>query len=251
MLCNCDSRNYIIKIWRYIRLLKQNKFLKKCNYSLFTISKLSANNLPKLKENLMLKNPIDFYSESIKYDVSKGVVFAYIGRVSKEKGVDIFCQAISRTNYIGYVFGDGPELLNLRRQYNGFNNIKFFGWVDKKQLYDYLKYMKCLVFPSIWYEGAPLTIPEIQSAGIPVICSDACSGVDYIIDGKNGFIFKSSNIDDLLDKMVIIANQSVNETNISRINIRNLALSNNSNVDQYINYLIDNLNKGEVSKNDN
>lgn len=199
----------------------------------------------------MLKNPIDFYSEPVEYDVSKGVVFAYIGRISKEKGVDIFCKAISQTNYIGYVFGDGPELLNLKKQYKEFNNIIFFGWVDKKKVYDYLKYIKCLVFPSIWYEGAPLTIPEIQSAGIPVICSDACSGIDYIIDGENGFIFKSSNIDDLLDKMVIIGNQSVNETKISRINIRNLALKNNSNIDQYITCLIDNLNKGEVSKNDN
>ena len=238
LLCNCDSRNYLIKVWRYMRQIIQNRLLKKCDYSLFTISDFSSKFLPKLKDNKTLKNPIDFYDVPIKYDNSKGFILAYIGRISKEKGVNIFCDALIKTNYTGYIFGDGPELVSLKKKYESYKNIIFFGWMKKEELISYLKYVKALVFPSIWYEGAPLTIPEIQSACIPVICSNACAGIENIKIGVSGYVFESNSKEDLIDKINKINTLNFEQYQSMRNKTREYALMNNSTLDDYINNLL-------------
>ena len=43
-----------------------------------------------------------------------------------------------------------------------------------------MKKSKALVFPSLLYEGAPLTIFEAQSLGLPVIVSKYSNGKDFV-----------------------------------------------------------------------
>jgi glycosyltransferase involved in cell wall biosynthesis len=50
-----------------------------------------------------------------------------------------------------------------------------------------------LVFPSVWYEGQPLTVYEALALGTPVIVSDACAGREAVVDGDNGFWFRSGD----------------------------------------------------------
>ena len=64
-----------------------------------------------------------------------------------------------------------------------------------------MKNAKCLIFPSLWYEGAPLTILEAMSIGLPSIISNTNSGIEIIEDSKNGMIFKSNDVEDLCKKI--------------------------------------------------
>ncbi len=45
---------------------------------------------------------------------------------------------------------------------------------------------------------------EAMSSGLPVICSDTCGARWYIEEGKNGYIFKSNNLNDFIDKISLI-----------------------------------------------
>jgi glycosyltransferase involved in cell wall biosynthesis len=44
-------------------------------------------------------------------------------------------------------------------------------------------------------------VQEAQSLGLPVICSDVCAAAESIIDGHNGFLFKSGDHEDLAKKL--------------------------------------------------
>lgn len=202
--CNCDSRNYGFKIFRVIRQFVQNKIVKvnKKLENVITISKLIEDVLKSnFNENINIRrinNPIDFAKEKEKINILKNDYYVYVGRVSKEKGVKIFCEAISNLKIKGVVVGAGDELESLKINYP---NIKFVGWKMPNEVREYMKNAKCLIFPSLWYEGAPLTILEAMSIGLPSIISNTNSGIEIIEDSKNGMIFKSNDVEDLCKKI--------------------------------------------------
>ena len=76
-----------------------------------------------------------------------------------------------------------------------------------------MKKAKALVFPSIWYEGAPLTILEAQMIGLPVLVSDCCAGIEFIADKE--LIFKNKSVEDLKKKIINIEKKGKDE-NISK-----------------------------------
>lgn len=201
--CNCDSRNYGFKIYRLVRQFVQNKIVKlpeKLEYAI-GISDLSINVLkPTLNSNIKFKkiyNPIEFDENEEKVEASKNEYFLFVGRISKEKGVDIFCKAITELGLKGIAVGDGSEKKRLEKEYP---NIEFTGWKSKDEVKEYMKGARALIFPSLWYEGAPLTPLEAMSFGVPCLISDCCAGREYIEDKKNGYIFK--DIKELKEKVL-------------------------------------------------
>ena len=63
---------------------------------------------------------------------------------------------------------------------------------------------RALVFPSLWYEGQPLTVLEAKGLGVPVIVSDACAGREEVEDGVTGLWFKSQDVGDLTRALEIM-----------------------------------------------
>lgn len=56
----------------------------------------------------------------------------------------------------------------------------------------------CTCFPSVWYEGAPLTIPEVMGGYcLPCIVSDCSAGKDYIQHEYNGLIYSGKKVNAL------------------------------------------------------
>lgn len=200
--CNCDSRNYLFKLYRIIRQFVQNKIVKLNDRitDVISISEFSKKILKKtLNENVNIHrvyNPIDLDKNPKQVDYNKNDYFLYVGRVSKEKGVDIFCEGITRTNKKGIVVGDGSELQTLKEKYN---NIEFVGWKNSEDVKRYMQGAKALIIPSRWYEGAPLTPLEAMQYGIPIITSNCNATVDYI-NKDNGEIFsiEKNNLKDIL-----------------------------------------------------
>ena len=203
--CNCDSRNYAFKLYRIIRQFVQNKIVRLNDKLTDVISisefseKILKNTLNKNTKIYRVYNPIDLDKNPTKVDYRKNNYYLYVGRISKEKGVNFFCEAISSLNLKGIVVGDGEEKEKLMKLYP---NITFTGWQDSKKVKEYMRGAKALIFPSLWYEGAPLTPLEAMQYGIPVISSGCNAAKDYIIEGKNGFIYY--NYEDLIRKLQVI-----------------------------------------------
>lgn len=200
--CNCDSRNYAFKLFRILRQIRQNKNtnrLQNIDYVIsisdFSISKIQHyfNNNTFIRK---IYNPIPIKKENI-INIKNNKNYIYVGRVTKEKGVDIFCEAIEKLNLKGIVIGDGEERKSLEKRYK---KIKFVGWQNSSDVKKYMKDAKCLIFPSKWYEGAPLTILEALSLGLPCIVSNKCAGTDFVTDEENGLIFDGT-ANDLVNKI--------------------------------------------------
>lgn len=192
--CNCDSRNYAFKLYRVIRQFIQNKIVK-LNKKLTDVISISDFSEKILKETLSsntkiyrVYNPIDLDPDRRIVDYKKNEYYLYVGRVSKEKGVDIFCKAITELDLHGIVVGDGDEKEKLQ---NTYPKIEFVGWKNSTEVKEYMKKAKALIFPSKWYEGAPLTPLESMQYGIPCFSSNCNAASDYIEENVNGFTFEN------------------------------------------------------------
>lgn len=96
---------------------------------------------------------------------------AYVGRLSFEKGPDVFAQITQQLsqrflNTPICMYGDGPMQNELKRKYS---HIHYYGHVNMK---DYWQYIRVLVISSR-HEGLPLVALEAMVRGIPVVTSDA------------------------------------------------------------------------------
>ncbi len=207
--CNCDSRNYMFKIYRIIRQFVQNKVVKlnKELENIITISNLSESVLKdNFKSNVKIfrvYNPIDYDDNIGKVDYKKNEFYLYVGRISPEKGADIFCEAMKKTNKRGIVVGDGPDKIKLEKKYP---TVEFVGWKNSTEVKKYMKMARYLVFTSKLYEGAPLTTMEALLIGLPCIVWKKCAAEEQILEGKNGFLYDT--LDDLVD---IISNKEIDE----------------------------------------
>lgn len=128
-------------------------------------------------------------------------------RFNYDKGLDIFIKAAAGINEtIGrksefYIAGEGEleqSLIMLNNQLNA--GVKFLGSV--KNMYDVLREDHILVCPTrSSSEGFPAVITEAGACNCLVISSDF-SGVENVIeDKKNGFIFRSESVSELISKL--------------------------------------------------
>lgn len=202
--CNCDSRSYIQKIWRYSRQVIQNYWLYR-NTKLWILPISYTTQIlneklfyGKVKGRFLLNNPVEL-NKCQPVEIKQEKAYLYVGRISLEKGVDLFCTAITSLHKKAIVIGDGYLKAELEEKYP---NIQFVGWLTGYQKEQYVRKGKALVFPSLWYEGAPLTIQEMKSYGIPCIVPDRCAASEQIEDGKTGYIFKTGDLESLKEAIM-------------------------------------------------
>lgn len=195
---NCDSRNVIIKWYRMLRQVIQEINVSKCDISYICISDFSyrlLKNYIKGRRVFRLSDPLSLPSQRQAVQAAGNNYYLYIGRLSVEKGIQLFCEAVTQMRLKAIVIGDGPISLEIQERYS--SDIQFLGWLRHCEIKKYILQSRMLVFPSLLGETLGLTPLECQIYGVPAIVPDLCSASDYIVDGVNGLIFESGNIDSL------------------------------------------------------
>ena len=205
-LTHCDKRTYVQKLWRYFRFLAEEHV---CNVSesidhFITISEFSKNLIIEMgipqKKISVIRNVTNF-PVSAPADPAGNRDFLYLGRLSPEKGVFLFAEAVTRAGVPGVIIGSGELEEELKQRYPW---IRFTGWLNKASVIKMIKQARCLVFPSLWYETSGRSHLEAFSLGIPVIMAKKTTSSMDISDGENGFLFKNNDIDDLVEKIQIM-----------------------------------------------
>lgn len=181
----------------------QNKIIKKIKANAIYVSDFSKDilkNSPiKNWNSTVINNPSGYEKEERNLEKKDNLV--YVGRLSKEKGVELFCESVTKLNKNGIIIGDGQLKKELEQKYK---NLKFVGWKSKEEIKNILKESKALVFTSLWYESMGMTAIEALSLGVPVIVGDKTATASYITDNINGLKYENGNVEDLCEKLKIL-----------------------------------------------
>lgn len=196
--CNCDKRNYFHKIYRNIRQIKQNQILKRTKPSVIYITAFSKEKLNignKLAGNSYTLTNFVELSPQPRVRVENNDLYLFIGRISAEKGIDVFCKAIERAGVDGVVIGEGP----LKDKYKElYPEITFVGWKSNAEMQLYLKKARALIIASKWYETMGLTVIEMQQYGIPCVVPSECAASEYVRNEVDGLLYEIGSIDSLI-----------------------------------------------------
>ncbi len=200
---NCDSRSYSRKLWRSTRnlLMERVAHLPDCFSDIVAISQFQldaiGHHLPQGARIHLISNPIGVAPLGPKRKGARGPL-TFVGRISPEKGPFLFAEAARRAGVEALFVGDGPLRAELARRYP---EVRITGWQGPEDVQRALRDAGALVFPSIWYEGQPLTVLEAKALGTPIIVSDGCAGRDCVEDGVTGFWFRRNDVDDLAEAL--------------------------------------------------
>jgi glycosyltransferase involved in cell wall biosynthesis len=129
--------------------------------------------------------------------------FLFVGRLSPEKGIPVLLAASGTLNQNSSIriAGNGPLQTEVDNAQQHALNLKFLGRIPSAEVFQEMNSVAALVFPSVWYEGFPVTIVEAFSQATPVIASRLGSMAEIIADGVTGLLFEPGDGADLADKM--------------------------------------------------
>ncbi len=197
--------NYIVK--------KTDKFSA---ISSLNLSQINNSLNPKLKQEnkgKVIPLPIDdfFYKQrTLHSQTDKENRFLSIGRLIEVKGIDLLIDSLDilskegLKNFHLQILGDGVDKKFLEdkvKKLNLENTISFEGWKNNNEKLKSYNENDVIFITSrqskTIMEGGPLTLIEAMSQRKICICSDSVGYSEHIIDGKNGILFKSGDVESL------------------------------------------------------
>jgi glycosyltransferase involved in cell wall biosynthesis len=208
---NCDSRSYPHKLWRCARHAAMSRVarLPEIFSDFIVISDLQRaiieERLPKRARLHRLANPVEAEDLGPKPRPAAGDIL-FVGRIAREKGPLLLAEAARRARVAPVYVGDGPARGELAEAYP---EARVQGWKAPDEARAIMRAARALVFPSLWYEGQPLTVMEAKALGTPVVVSDVCAGREAIEDGKSGLWFRSGDADALASALARLADDAL------------------------------------------
>ena len=178
-----------------------------------------------LKE-LMLKHNNDIYKNNIVTinnflsneelktipNYSNKGYFLYIGRLSKEKGLNYLLEALKDLpkEIKLKIVGTGEEEKNLKQyaKENNLNNVEFIGFKNREEIKEYYQSCIATILPCNWFEIFGMTNIESFINGKPVIASNI-GGIPEIVEHNvNGLLFEPANVEQLKEHILTYWNNS-------------------------------------------
>ena len=111
----------------------------------------------------------------------------YVGRLAREKGVDVLLEAWRRASLSGlelWLVGDGPMRAELEA--DAPSGVHFAGRVSSDRVRELMLTSRSLTVPSIVYEGQPVVQLEALAAGLPMTVSNLGGVAETLGDSGAG-----------------------------------------------------------------
>lgn len=137
--------------------------------------------------------------------------FLFVGRIVREKGINELCEAFEKVQnqfpnvrlFLVGKFEDDIDSISKKSKTIIDQNpaIMAVGPQYGDDLLAYYAASDCFVFPS-YREGFPNTVLEAGAMGLPCIVTDINGSREIIVDGKNGLIIPSKDVESLYIAMI-------------------------------------------------
>lgn len=157
----------------------------------------------------------DKYRKSIREQLEipeDAFVYGFVGRITRDKGVNELLEAYKAINDDSYLIMVGPievdETINqdLYTWASKNEKIKFTGYTSVVE--QYLSAMDCYILPS-YREGFGMGVVEAEAMGVPVIVTDIPGPTDAMIDNETGIVVQKADVESLYNAMISIREDKV------------------------------------------
>jgi glycosyltransferase involved in cell wall biosynthesis len=145
-----------------------------------------------------------------KFNLSGPINLLFFGRIEEYKGLDILIEAfeiLKRKNLDIFltIAGRGQISKTLLHKIHSLNiNLKNY-WLSNEELCDLLNKADVLIAPYKQSTQSGIVITAL-TYGIPIIATDVGANREFIEDGKDGFLVKPNDPEDLVKKIELIYN---------------------------------------------
>jgi glycosyltransferase involved in cell wall biosynthesis len=224
---------YHTDIPQYVRSLTNDEFLEQAAWSYMiwfysqmeevmvpsagTREQLTARGLPvERMKPLPRWVDTDSYSPEMRHQgfwesrgIARGrIVLLYVGRVSREKGLEMLVDAFKELAASGLaivlaVIGDGPYREEMQSALAGHPAV-FTGYLAGEELQHGYASADVFVFPSATDTFGNVVL-EAQASGLPVIVSDEGGPRELMVDGETGVVFRAGSTANLTSAIHMLA----------------------------------------------
>ncbi|AII40338.1 MULTISPECIES: glycosyltransferase family 4 protein [Enterococcus] len=150
----------------------------------------------------------------IDYPSDNTIEFAFIARIMKEKGIDNYLEAARKIkkkypNTVFHVCGFcESEYDGKLQEYVDDGSVIYHGMVSNvRKIHEKVH---CIVHPTYYPEGLSNVLLEACASGRPIITTDRSGCREVIEEGKNGFIVKQQDTQDLvrvIEKFILLPHE--------------------------------------------
>jgi glycosyltransferase involved in cell wall biosynthesis len=199
------------------------------NSNIFDIKKISILRDPIIEIDLIKKKreiPI------LNANIFKKKYILSIGRITKQKNhellINFFYKISKLFNDISLVIigTKGENYKRIEKMINNYelnNKITIIDYQDN--IFNYIKNAQCIISTSLW-EDPGFVMIEAAACNTTIISSDCPSGPrEFLNNGKNGYLFKNNDINDLIMNYFFFKNEDIAENNkrkvLAKLNCKN------------------------------
>jgi glycosyltransferase involved in cell wall biosynthesis len=144
-----------------------------------------------------------------RYGIANKKIILYVGRLSPEKNLDAVMMAFQLAykeihNLHLVLAGAGRKLMHLKRLAKRLGigaSVTFTGFVPDKDLMNMYGIADCFIIAGN-VELQSIATMEAMASGLPVIAADAMALPELVKHGKNGFLFKLGQTQEIAGYMV-------------------------------------------------
>lgn len=188
LMTHCDQRRRSHKAWRVMRQAvlwsagTMPRSLRDFIYLSETQFRAMRHHLPADARMHYLPNSVDG-PPATRVEAERNELFLFVGRLSPEKGPELVAKAAREANVRIAFAGEGEcrdAIIAANPQ------AQMLGWQSAQELNETMSRARCVVFPSLWYEGYPMVVVEAMRLGLPILASDRTAAAEVVRHRQDG-----------------------------------------------------------------
>lgn len=196
-------------ICRFANLVDRNKIdfvlkrrLNKEQTKFIGISQNQVRGLTPTEQIEVVYNSVDIEKFDFRSQPANPPYLAFLGRLNKNKGIDIAIEVAKRSGVFLKIAGNIPDEPGAKELFETVvkpelgSSCEWLGPVNDEQKNELLGGAIALLFPIQWSEPFGIVMIESLACGTPVIATPMGSVPEVITEGKTGFI--GASIDELV-----------------------------------------------------
>lgn len=162
--------------------------------------------------------PVQIYPAGGDGITGEKVIFNYIGRILRDKGVDDYIEAARQIrvdypetefNMLGFVEPSEIHYENMLKKLGEQNIVYYRG--NQKDIKPWISRAHAIIHPSMYGEGISNVLLENASSGRPIITTNNPGCQDVVNDNVSGYIYKGGSVDCLVKSIKQFLNLSNEE----------------------------------------